>query len=119
MMKSAYANQNQPHLTVAMKQEEREKGYGPKSGDRVPYIFLDTGNRKHLQFEKAEDPEYAKEHNLKVDVEYYLDHGLRSPLESLFEVFMDNPQKLFVDARNEFNRKKNKQKSIWEFLDLA
>jgi len=118
LMTSAYANQNQPHLTVAMKQEMREKGYGPKSGDRVPYIFLDTGNRKHLQFQKAEDPQYAIDNNLKVDVEYYLDHGLRSPLESLFEVFLSDPQEIFVDARNGFKKKKNKQRNIMEFLEL-
>lgn len=118
LMTSAYANENQPHLTVAMKQETREKGYGPKSGDRVPYIFLETGNRKHLQFEKAEDPEYAMENNLKIDAEYYLEHGLRSPLESLFEVFMDNPKELFVEARNDFLKRKNAQTNIWDFLKI-
>jgi DNA polymerase elongation subunit (family B) len=118
-MSSAYANENQPHLTVAMKQEQREKGYGPKSGDRVPYIFLDTGNRKHLQFEKAEDPQYAIRHNLKVDVEYYLDHALRSPLESLFEVFLSDPKIIFEDARKEFMRRKNKQKNVFEFLKIV
>ena len=115
---SDYSNQNQPHLTVAMKQEMREKGYGPKSGDRVPYIFLDTGNIKHLQFQKAEDPQYAIDNNLKIDAEYYLDHGLRSPLESLFEVFLDNPQEIFVDALKNFKKKKNKQRNIMEFLEL-
>ena len=118
LMTSVYANQNQPHLTVAMKQEMREKGYGPKSGDRVPYIFLDTGDRKHLQFQKAEDPQYAIDNNLKIDVEYYLDHGLRSPLESLFEVFLDDPQQIFVDARNGYRTRKNKPRNIMEFLEL-
>ena len=118
LMTSAYANQNQPHLTVAMKQEMREKGYGPKSGDRVPYVFLDTGDRKHLQFQKAEDPKYALDNNLKVDVEYYLEHGLRSPLESLFQVFLDNPEEIFVDARNSFTKRKNKPRNILEFLEL-
>lgn len=119
LMKSAYANQNQPHLTVAMKQEMREKGYGPKSGDRVPYIFLDTGNKKHLQYQKAEDPEYAITNNMKVDVEYYMDHALRSPLESLFEVFLENPSDVFRDARSGFHSLKNKQKDIWEFLEIT
>jgi len=117
-MKSAYSSENQPHLTVAMKQEMREPGYGPKSGDRVPYIFLDTGNRKHLQFEKAEDPQYTIDNNLKVDVEYYLDHGLRSPLESLFEVFMENPESIFNDSRMKFRNTINKQRDIWEYLKI-
>ena len=118
-MTSAYANENQPHLAVAMKQELREKGYGPKSGDRVPYIFLDTGNRKHLQYEKAEDPQHAADNDLKVDVEYYLDHALRSPLESLFEVFLPDPKSIFIEARNEFLNRKNKQKDLLEFLKIT
>jgi len=118
-MTSAYANENQPHLTVAMKQEYREKGYGPKSGDRVPYVFLDTGDRKHLQYQKAEDPQYAIDNKLKVDVEYYLEHSLRSPLESLFEVFISDPKLIFVDARNEFLNRKNKQKDLLEFLKIT
>ena len=60
----------------------------------------------------------VSDNKLKVDVEYYLDHGLRSPLESLFEVFLDNPQEIFVDARNGFKKIKNKQRNIMEFLQL-
>ena len=30
-------------------------------------------------------------------------------MESLFEVFLDDPQEIFVDARNGFKKKKNKQ----------
>ena len=114
-----YANANQPHLTVARKREEREAGTGPKSGDRVPYVFIDTKNKKDLQYLKAEDPDYAIEHNLKPDVVYYLEHGLQSPLESLFELFLDNPNEtLFSKAAKKFEKKKNAQVDIYEFLGI-
>jgi DNA polymerase elongation subunit (family B) len=114
-----YANANQPHLIVACKREEREAGTGPKSGDRVPYVFIDTKNKKDLQYLKAEDPNYAIENQLKPDVVYYLDHGLRSPLESLFELFLDDPTKtLFSNAVKKYEKKKNAQQDIYEFLGI-
>ena len=115
-----YANANLPHITVACKKESREPGVGPKSGDRVPYVFIDTKNPKDLQYAKAEDPEYAKEHNLQMDVQYYLEHGLQSPLESLFSLFLENPKHtLFNDAFQRFKNKQNTGVDIYEFLGLT
>ena len=115
-----YANANQPHITVARKREEREAGTGPKTGDRVPHVFLDTGNNKHLQFEKAEDPAYAKENDSKIDVVYYLHHGLESPLVSLFEVFLENPkEELFSEAFNSYIKHVNRQVDIYKFLGIS
>lgn len=114
-----YKNANLPHLVVSAKHEEREAGSGPKSGDRVPYVFIDTGNPKDLQYTKAEDPDYVKQHNLKLDVLYYLEHALQSPLESLFELFLDDPKKtLFSEALQSFNQKKNTSVDIFEFLGI-
>jgi hypothetical protein len=36
-------------------------------------------------YEKAEDPIYALEHNLPIDVQHYLDHQLTQPLMRIFE----------------------------------
>ena len=80
----------QPHVTVAEKLEKREKGSGPKSGERVPYVFVEVEDKKALQYEKAEDPDYVKQNNIPIDVEYYKTHALLSPIESLMELFYDN-----------------------------
>lgn len=116
-MKDNYKNRNQPHLVVSEKIKQREPGSEPKSGDRVPYVFIETGNSKHKQFEKAEDPGYAKEHNLKLDVEYYLHHGLASPVESLFELFLNNPSKeLFEEVLDEYKNKLNSERYLHTFF---
>ena len=120
-LRKDYKNDKQPHLHVAKKIEERQPGSGPKCGERVPYVFMDTGNNKHLQFEKAEDPSYVIENNLshKIDVLYYLKHSLISPIESLFELFMDNPASgLFGEMICEFEKKKAGQSSITSFLNM-
>lgn len=94
---TTYKNSNQPHVHVAENIERRERGTGPKSGDRVPYVFIQTDNPKDLQYKKAEDPLYVKQNNLQLDVKYYLEHSLMNPIESLFEVFYDNPIHVIFD----------------------
>ena len=82
-------------------------------------FWIDTKNPKDLQYLKAEDPDFASEHNLKPDVQYYLEHGLSSPLISLMEVFIDNPKEtLFNTALTKFNNKKNQQVDIYEYLGI-
>ena len=116
-MRDNYKNRNQPHLAVADKIEKRNPGSGPKSGERVPYIFIDTGNSKHKQFEKAEDPDYVILNELPIDVMYYLEHSLSSPLKSLFEVFVENPEHmLFNELLQEYETLKNKQIMISQFF---
>lgn len=91
-LKTEYKSLSQPHLTVAKNIEARNRGSGPRSGERVPYVFVDTGNAKHKQFQKAEDPTYVRDNNLPLDCKYYLEHSLLSPIESLFELFLENPK---------------------------
>lgn len=83
---------NLPHFTVMKKMEARSPGSGPKPGDRVPYVFVRTSNPKDLQCAKAEDPQYVKDNNLPLDTLYYLQRSLMSPICSLFELFIDNPE---------------------------
>jgi DNA polymerase delta subunit 1 len=83
---------NLPHFTVAEKIEQRMPGTKPKCGERVPYVFIETYNPKDQQFKKAEDPEYVKKNGLRIDVKYYLEHALTSPMQSLFELFMKDPK---------------------------
>lgn len=108
-----YKNDKQPHLEVARKMKARLPGSEPKCGERVPYVFIEipknvaNPNQKVLQYEKAEDPEYVKVNKLTLDVMYYLEHSLSSPIESVFSLFIDNPGKtLFSDVIQAYNQQK-------------
>lgn len=106
-MRNDYVNRNQPHLKVAEKIEQRNPGAGPKSGERVPYIIMDNGER--LLCDRAEDPVYVTEKGLdkKVDVLYYLTNGLISPLESFYDLFMDHSKEgIFGDMIRDFENKR-------------
>lgn len=91
-LRSDYKNDKQPHLYVAKKLAAR-RGYPVPSGTRVPYVFVeDLSNPLCLQAEKAEDPAYAAEQSLPLDVLYYLEHQLSSPICALLEVLVDSPE---------------------------
>ena len=131
---SSYKNPNQPHVYVARKMEQRHGlvGSGPRSGERVPYVFVEDENPMALQCTKAEDPAHVLENGLRIDALYYLEHQLESPMVSLFELLIPDPQKtLFDDLKEsyvrrrkedlkEFKRKeklkKNKQHEITSFF---
>lgn len=71
-LRTGYKNLDLPHLAVARKMEQRDPGSGPKPGDRVRYVLVDTGNPADKQSAKAEDPAYAVEKGLPLDFSYYL-----------------------------------------------
>ena len=116
-MRKDYKNKNQPHLEVAKNMEKRNPGSGPKCGERIPYVFIETKNKKDLQYQKAEDPLYAKENKIPIDLLYYMEHSLFNPIQSLFEVFLPNPSKrLFGHMIEAYKKNKSGQKDIDTFF---
>ena len=108
-LKSSYKNQNIPHVVLSRKLEERDPGNKPKSNDRIPYIFIDTGEVKaQAQYKKVEDPEYAKEHNLHIDTEYYIKF-LMKPLCEILQLFVESPEKIFLNAIKEYKEERIKK----------
>jgi len=77
-----YNKRNLPHVWVRDKMWERQPGSEPRQGERVSFLVADTGNPKHKLFEKAEDPVYVEEKNVKLDYKYYFDK-LKKPVNDL------------------------------------
>lgn len=93
---NAYASENSPHIALCKKIAERDPGNAPVSGDRINYVFVEIpGNPKAKLFEKAEDPVYATEHNLKIDVSYYINNQLKKPISELLQFLIDDHETFF------------------------
>ena len=107
---------NTPHVVLARKLMQRDPGSAPKPGDRVPYVFVNTGNPKHKQFEKVEDPEYVRKKGLKVDTVYYIEHQLKNPLVQFLSLFESNPVQIFEEELRESQNKLSKQNEITRFF---
>lgn len=96
-----YKNSAQPHITVALKQEARNPGSGPNSGDRVPFVYIEDNStaKKNaiLSSECAEDPKHyidsqSSGSKLYIDYRYYVEHQLRKPILDLFEIVIPNTE---------------------------
>jgi DNA polymerase I len=97
----SYKNK-QPHLTVAEKLKERT-GVMPSIGTRIPFIIT-AG--KGLFVDRAEDPDYVREHNIPIDVDYYIKKQILPPVERILEVLGVKLSSLDFDS---------KQKGLFDF----
>lgn len=96
-LRTDYKNDKQPHLYVAKKLAAR-RGYSVPSGSRVPYVFVEDLDRpEQLQAERAEDPAYVQEHCLALDLLYYLEHQVSSPMCTLLELLVQDPSKAIFE----------------------
>ena len=72
----------QPHVELVKKLRKRSPAEAPGVGDRVSFVIV---KGPQLVSKRAEDPEYVKKHNLKIDSRYYIESQLLPPLERVFE----------------------------------
>ena len=71
-----------PHVTVRDKMKARAPGSEPQQGDRVPFVIVRGPGR---MFEKAEDPAWARDHNVPIDYQYYFTNQFKKPVQDLLE----------------------------------
>jgi DNA polymerase delta subunit 1 len=94
-----YKNENLPHVQLAKKLRQRKQVV--HVGERIPYIFVENKNPRAPKYEKSEDPKYAKEHNLKLDRLFYIEH-VSKPVMAFFKIVINDEKekldslKLFV-----------------------
>lgn len=84
-LRDSYADPTRiAHKVLADRIKARDPGNAPASGDRIPYVYIQTDKSVTLQGNKIELPSYVKEHNLKPDVEFYITNQLSNPISQLF-----------------------------------
>jgi DNA polymerase delta subunit 1 len=120
------------HYQLVEKMKLRDPGSAPKPGDRVPFVYVDIGDPKALSWKKVEDPVYVVEKGIPIDTLYYLEHQVKSPLETIFNILL-GPEKCkmlfqrksFLDAKRreklsigESKRKKENNHDIRNFFTL-
>lgn len=83
--KSNVYNINLPHVSLAERLYKRNPNNPPMIGDRIPYVII-KGQRKSKLYENSEDPQYALEKDLPIDIEYYVEKQLKPPMKRIFDV---------------------------------
>jgi len=52
---------------------KRDETSAPNIGDRVAYVMIE-GSKDSKGYEKSEDPLYALQNNLTLDIGHYMEH---------------------------------------------
>ncbi|HKZ42524.1 MAG TPA: DNA polymerase domain-containing protein, partial [Candidatus Hodarchaeales archaeon] len=72
----------QPHVEVVRKMKQRDASNAPGVGDRIGFVIT---KGTQLMSERAENPEYVRQHGMKIDSKYYVESQLLPPIERVFE----------------------------------
>ena len=80
-LRSYYKNPQQiAHRVLADRIGQRDPGNMPKPGDRIKFLHVVNNNKKALQGEKIETPEFIMDNKLKLDFGFYVSNQLMKPL---------------------------------------
>jgi DNA polymerase elongation subunit (family B) len=88
-LSSFYKNPKQiAHKVLADRITARDPGNKPKSGDRIPFIYV-VGAKKDLQGNKIETPSFIAENHVKIDYPFYITNQIMKPLLQLFGLVLE------------------------------
>ena len=76
------------HKVLADRISLREPGNKPKSGDRIPFVYI-VGNKKDLQGNKIETPTFIINNKIKIDYSFYITNQIMKPLLQLFGLVLE------------------------------
>jgi DNA polymerase delta subunit 1 len=107
-----------PHVRLAQNLIKLDPMGHPKPPDRVPFIYIKTKDKKALQWERVAHPSYMGDN--KLDPLYYLEKQLISPLETLFELLIDDTSVLYAEERQKcINKNEGYVKTIDNFFEVT
>lgn len=78
------------HSVLANRIGRRDSGNKPKPGDRIKFVHIVIDNKKALQGEKIETPEFIIQNNVVIDYSFYITNQLMKPLQQLFGLALEN-----------------------------
>jgi DNA polymerase elongation subunit (family B) len=91
-LRSTYKNPDQiAHKVLADRIGKRDPGNKPKSGDRIPFVYIINAEKKALQGERIETPEFILENsaNTKIDYSHYISNQIMKPVQQVFALVLD------------------------------
>jgi DNA polymerase elongation subunit (family B) len=89
-LRSGYKNpQSIAHKVLSDRITARDPGNKPSSGDRIPFVYINSTNKKALQGEKIETPTYILENNLKIDYSFYITNQIMKPVQQVFALVLE------------------------------
>ena len=76
------------HKVLADRMGVREPGNKPRAGDRIPYVYIYSKNKKELQGNKIEHPDYITQQKLKIDYGFYITNQIMKPVAQIYSLVL-------------------------------
>jgi DNA polymerase elongation subunit (family B) len=125
-LRSGYKNPKQiAHCVLADRIGKRDPGNKPKPGDRMKFVYVVNPDKKALQGDKIEIPQYILDAKLKIDYKFYITNQLMKPLQQLFGLALEqiyatskHPKKneSMSDYRRQIRRIQEETPDLEEFM---
>jgi len=108
---------NMGHVALVERMRERDPNGAPKPGDRIPFVYIDTGNPNDTSAQKTEDPVFVQENNIPIDSLYYFDHQISSPIETIMNIILGEEEckKLLYKHPGYLEAKKREKNALAEY----
>jgi len=89
-LRSGYKNPKQiAHKVLADRIGRRDSGNKPSVGDRIAFVYINNKDKKALQGERIETPEYILENKVKINYSFYITNQLMKPLQQVFALVLE------------------------------
>jgi DNA polymerase elongation subunit (family B) len=89
-LRSTYKNPQQiAHKVLADRMGKRDPGNKPSSGDRIPFVYIHNADKKALQGERIETPDYIRAKRMKPNYSFYITNQIMKPVAQLFGLVLE------------------------------
>ena len=90
-LRGSYKNPDQiAHKVLADRIGRRDPGNKPSVGDRVAFVYIHNPNKKALQGDCIETPEYILENNVKINYSFYITNQMMKPILQVFALVLEH-----------------------------
>ena len=104
-LRSGYKNPKQiAHKVLADRMGQRD--VKPSIGDRIPFVFIENPDKKALQGDRIETPDFIKANNLKINYSHYITNQIMKPVQQVFA--------LVVEKMSAFKKRKGHTLRVWK-----
>jgi DNA polymerase elongation subunit (family B) len=106
-LRGFYKNPQQiAHKVLADRIGKRDPGNKPGSGDRIPFVYIQTKRKVKLQGDKIEHPDFIIKNKLKPDFEHYITNQIMKPVQQVFALVLEDIPEM-KNKKNDIRRTQN------------
>jgi len=89
-LRSGYKNPKQiAHKVLADRIGRRDPGNKPSVGDRVAFVYISNPDKRALQGDRIETPDFVKQGTVDIDYGHYITNQIMKPVQQVFALVLE------------------------------